>query len=142
MKRTAAVVLAIGVSSVAALTGCGSSSALSEDDQQFCSDQDNELSAVRDELDQLIDGDHHWSTDSEAYASATVVFDPAWQWLSSYRPQDPQLADVIEKAHTALFDAKVKINPGDDAVFDDDAAVLREAAAGLGDLSSYCDDAA
>ena len=135
MLRPAALAL---VTAVALLAGC-SRSTLSEDDQAFCSDQDDELAALRESVDDLVEGDRHFSSDGEGFALYEVVVEPASNWLGAQNLQDPDLADLVESTGSAVF--YVRLYATDEGqLFADDAAVPREARAKLQELEEFCDE--
>lgn len=131
MRRT------IALAALAVLAGCGSPSTLSEDDQTFCSEQEDELAYAREAVDDIVNGDRHWSSDGEAFAVNEVAITPGTNYLSAYDAQDDELRRVVKKTLDALFWVRLDLP---DNAFDNDAQHSRDAAKQLDALQAFCDE--
>ena len=130
--------LLLAVAASLTVAGCGSPSTLAEDDQTFCAEEVPGLVAITgDQLQEIIDGDQHWSSDGEPYALREVYIGPAQNTVRAFRPQDEQLRNLLDEVDSSLFNVADGLDGGD-AVFADDAAVLRQAVGALSALHNFC----
>lgn len=138
--RTAIRGLAACVTAMALLTGCGHASTLSQDDQQFCSDQassDSPLHGARDDIAHYI-SDQHFSSDGDTYAFDTVDLQPSESTLESQHVQDARLKKIVDGTTGALLNVSLGLD--DNSVFANDAAMLRTAQKYLNTLQQICDE--
>jgi hypothetical protein len=120
--RAAATIL-VGVTCCAVLVGCGHTSHLSADDQQFCSEQaDDPVKTLRGDVD--------------SYAFATVELQPSGNILDSANIEDSGLAQVRDAASKAILDVSLATDPQKTSV---DQAVLERLQTALRNLQHYCD---
>lgn len=129
----------IALVTVLAVAGC-SQSTLPEDDQAFCAEQEDELGPALDAMQEIVDGDRHWSSDGEPFAVREVYIDPAQNFIRAFEPQDQDLADRVEAVDSALFyvGSDLLVTPED--AFADDAASSRDGIQAIEDLQAFCDD--
>jgi hypothetical protein len=123
------------------LASC-SSSTLAEDDQAFCSEQEDRLDLAFDQIVALIAGDRHWSSDGESYAIREVYFEPASNFIDAFEPQDAGLKKRVDELSSSLFyvhSALLGVD-GDEEVFANDAEILRTAGRELLSLREFCDE--
>jgi hypothetical protein len=131
-----AVAVLGSVTCCAVLAGCGHTSHLSADDQQFCSEQaDDPVKTLRGDVDSLIKDDH-FASSGEAYAFATVELQPSGNILDSANIEDSGLAQVRDAASKAILDVSLATDPQKTSV---DQAVLERLQTALRNLQHYCD---
>lgn len=123
-----------------ALAGCGSSSTLPVDDQEFCSEQEDELASALDAANEVVDGDRHWSSDGEPFALRQVQVEPAANFIRAFNAQDADLKEHVDDVSSALFDLELDLNVEPEDAFADDAASSREVVRSIESLQEFCDE--
>jgi hypothetical protein len=140
--RTTTITAALMAAGLSVLSGCGEPSTLSADDQKLCAEAEDELGPAQSALDEIINGDRHWSSDGEPWAVRDLYIKPAENWLNSRNPQDADLRAAVDEASSALFYVQSDLLGirSDEEVFANDAQTSRDAAAALEDLLTFCNE--
>lgn len=134
MRRTGATLLAV----LAVLGGCGSPSTLSEDDQAFCAEQEEEpLAYLRDEVDTMLKDDGHWASEGDAFAFQSVVLERSRASLQR-NLQDERLSKLVSTLEDSLFDASLAADTGEYM----DVDVLQQLKTDLRAVEDFCGDEA
>jgi hypothetical protein len=118
------------------LAGCGHTSHLPADDQQFCASLgDDPVKTLRDDVDHLVDNDH-FASSGDAMAFASVDLQQSENVLNSANLQDSGLAAARDAATSAILDLSIAT---DSQTTSADPGLLGRVQATLRDLQSYCD---